>query len=788
MKTIAGFPRWSPAMPLKFPHPGTRKFKPNAGRAAGPRFIVTALARLAASLLGAGCAFTAGAQSLITTVTTGPVPIAAVINTVTNKIYVSSFAANGQVTVIDGATNATTAISVGSYPYGIDVNMVTNKVYVACSASNSVTVIDGATQVTATIPVGINPTALAVDPISNKIYVVNNNLDGPISVIDGATNTVSGSLYPGFKPTQVAVDPGTNDIFAIAYSNGKFTVGSPTVYLMDVKTGNILEAEIGKNPQALAVNPVSNQLYVATNTTGDIVSIDAVLKSEGGDQSLDVGGVTVAVNTVTNKAYFSGSGAIYVADGNSLTTSTVPLASGGQIGGIAVDPVTNVVYAALVTKPGILEVIDGVTLQATAFAVGSEPSTVAVNPVTHKVYVLNNDAAGTVSIIAGISPVEAPAITAAPQSQTVSAGSTAVFQVVATGRPGPAFQWSQNGVPLPDGGGVSGSRDAILVLGGASAASAGSYSCTVTNASGSATSTGATLSVVSGSGAGRLINLSTRAYILGAGGTADTGVLIAGFVVRGAGSEPLIVRAIGPDLAAFGVLGFVETPTLSLYDSANPANLITTDTAWQSPPSTPTKGPWLGVVSPADAAATDFAQVGAFALPTGSSDSAVKVSLPPGAYTTQVSAVGHGTGEVLAEIYDDSAGSGGSQLVNISSRAYVGSGNPMIAGFVISGTNSETVLIRASGPALVPLGVSGVAPFPQLQLFDGNGNLLATNNGWAGDPEIAAVASGVGAFAWTDPKSTDSAFLVTLPPGAYTAQVNAIGASGITLVEVYAVP
>ena len=150
--------------------------------------------------------------------------------------------------------------------------------------------------------------------------------------------------------------------------------------------------------------------------------------------------------------------------------------------------------------------------------------------------------------------------------------------------------------------------------------------------------------------------------------------------------------------------------------------------------------------------------------------------------------MGHGTGEVLAEIYDDSAGSGGSQLVNISSRAYVGSGNPMIAGFVISGTNSETVLIRASGPALVPLGVSGVAPFPQLQLFDGNGNLLATNNGWAGDPEIAAVASGVGAFAWTDPKSTDSAFLVTLPPGAYTAQVNAIGASGITLVEVYAVP
>jgi hypothetical protein len=67
--------------------------------------------------------------------------------------------------------------------------------------------------------------------------------------------------------------------------------------------------------------------------------------------------------------------------------------------------------------------------------------------------------------------------------------------------------------------------------------------------------------------------------------------------------------------------------------------------------------------------------------------------------------------------------------------------------------------------------------------------VLATNNGWAGNAQIASAAATVGAFAWSDPASADSAILVTLPPGGYTAQVSgASGDTGVALIEVYEVP
>jgi hypothetical protein len=134
------------------------------------------------------------------------------------------------------------------------------------------------------------------------------------------------------------------------------------------------------------------------------------------------------------------------------------------------------------------------------------------------------------------------------------------------------------------------------------------------------------------------------------------------------------------------------------------------------------------------------------------------------------------------------------RLINISTRGRVGTGaDLLIAGFVIGGTTSKTVLIRASGPAIgaAPFNVTGALSDPQLQLF-GPGSpspLLATNAGWAGDPQISSEAAAVGAFPWTNLAGKDSALLVTLPPGAYTAQVSgASGDSGVSLVEVYDVP
>jgi len=164
-----------------------------------------------------------------------------------------------------------------------------------------------------------------------------------------------------------------------------------------------------------------------------------------------------------------------------------------------------------------------------------------------------------------------------------------------------------------------------------------------------------------------------------------------------------------------------------------------------------------------------------------------------GAYTAQVTGASNDTGIALAEVYDATVSGSytlsSTRLINISARVNVGTGgNVLIAGFVIGGSTSKTVLVRASGPALVPFGVTGVLPDPQLQIFSGS-TLLGSNTGWGGNNQISSAAASVGAFAWTNPASGDSAALVTLPPGAYTAQVSgASGDTGVALVEVYDVP
>lgn len=131
-----------------------------------------------------------------------------------------------------------------------------------------------------------------------------------------------------------------------------------------------------------------------------------------------------------------------------------------------------------------------------------------------------------------------------------------------------------------------------------------------------------------------------------------------------------------------------------------------------------------------------------------------------------------------------------SRLINLSSRAFVGiNANIQIAGFVITGTQPKKVLIRASGPALSPppYNVPGVLPDPVLTLFH-ESMVQETNAIWstaANADEIQATARRVGAFAWAE-GSRDSALLVTLAPGLYTAQVSGqSGDTGIALIEIY---
>ena len=126
----------------------------------------------------------------------------------------------------------------------------------------------------------------------------------------------------------------------------------------------------------------------------------------------------------------------------------------------------------------------------------------------------------------------------------------------------------------------------------------------------------------------RLVNLSARHWV----GT-DADVLIAGFVVAGAGSKQVLIRAVGPTLASFGVAGALGDPELEVLDGAGRV-LGRSDN-------------WDGTLAPT------FARAGAFPLAAGSRDAAALVTLPAGStYTVKVSGVNNTSGEALVEVYE----------------------------------------------------------------------------------------------------------------------------------------
>jgi len=263
----------------------------------------------------------------------------------------------------------------------------------------------------------------------------------------------------------------------------------------------------------------------------------------------------------------------------------------------------------------------------------------------------------------------------------------------------------------------------------------------------------------------RIINLSTRSTV-GTGGN----ILIAGFVIDGTGSKQVLLRGVGPTLAQFGISQALPQSHLALLSLGG--STIAASSAWGG-------GTTLSQA---------FTEVGAFPLAPNSADAAMLQSVGAGAYTAQLSGVSNTTGVGLAEIYDADTGPTAARLINISARASVGTGsNVLIAGFVISGNTPETVLIRGIGPTLAQFGVTGSLAAPELVLYDSGNNTLQTNSGWGGGANLVQAFASVGAFSLAT-NSADAAILVTLPPGAYTAEVSGVnGATGVGLAEVYLV-
>lgn len=255
----------------------------------------------------------------------------------------------------------------------------------------------------------------------------------------------------------------------------------------------------------------------------------------------------------------------------------------------------------------------------------------------------------------------------------------------------------------------------------------------------------------------KLINVSTRLFT----GTGND-VLIAGFAIRG-GEKKIAVRAVGPSLAQFGVPGTLQDPMLELRDAAG--NLLALNNNWQE-----------------NAAQAQELTAAGFPL-TDARESAIVATLATGNYTAIVRGVGNTTGNCLVESYDLST-SDLPKLVNLSTRGPVGTGdNVMIAGFVVTGPLPKRVIVRAAGPSLAAFGVPNLLQDPTLEIFSGQ-NQIRANDDWQSTQAAEISASG---FAPTD--SRESAVVLTLQPGAYTAIVRGKnGTAGNAIVEVYELP
>ena len=249
-----------------------------------------------------------------------------------------------------------------------------------------------------------------------------------------------------------------------------------------------------------------------------------------------------------------------------------------------------------------------------------------------------------------------------------------------------------------------------------------------------------------------LANISTRLRVQ----TADN-AMIGGFIVTGTAPKTVLVRGIGPSLPLSGALA---DPFIEVYGPSG--EFLATNDNWQDATTRPE------IIASGLAPANDL-------------EPALWGILNPGAYTVVVRGKNDATGIGLFEVYDLDQ-TADSTLGNISTRGFVGTGNEvMIGGTIIAGGVPARVLVRAIGPSLTNFGLSNALDNPLLELYDGNGGLVASNYDWRDTQEAEIIATGL-----PPSNNLESAILRDLAPGPYTAIVRGTSnTTGVALIEVY---
>lgn len=252
------------------------------------------------------------------------------------------------------------------------------------------------------------------------------------------------------------------------------------------------------------------------------------------------------------------------------------------------------------------------------------------------------------------------------------------------------------------------------------------------------------------------VNISTRVRV-------QTGenAMIGGFIISGTAQKKIIVRALGPSLAAQNVADVLADPVLELRGPDG--TLLATNDNWKE----------------------NQAEIQASGLPPSNDlESAIVATLPAAAHTAVMTGKNETSGVGLVEVYDlDTAAA--SRLANISTRGRVQTGeNVMIAGVIVGGGNANSrVVIRGMGPSLSERGVANPLADPTLELFDANGTSVATNDNWKDNATQAGEITAAGLAPQND---SEAALITNLAAGQHTAIVaGKNGTIGVGLVEVY---
>jgi hypothetical protein len=257
----------------------------------------------------------------------------------------------------------------------------------------------------------------------------------------------------------------------------------------------------------------------------------------------------------------------------------------------------------------------------------------------------------------------------------------------------------------------------------------------------------------------RLANISTRATV----GTGDQ-VAIAGFIVIGTPgqSRRVIMRGLGSSLKVGGIplAGRLANPLIELHNAAGTTMAVNDN--WRS--------------------SAQVAEIQSRGLaPNDDAEAVLVATLPAGAYTAVLRGVNGSSGIGLVEVYDVGT-YGNARLLNLSGRAFVGTGDDVLIGGLIVRSLSQQLLVRAIGPDLAALGVTRALQDPKLELHDSNGAILSSNNNWQSASNSSAISAA--GFAPADPR--DAAILLTPGPGQFTAIVRGSGtATGVALLEAY---